>query len=94
LYCKVPLLIEPEADLAVYPINPPILPSYFSDPARASAFVSAIMAPQLNAAQHILIKTLLKEGFETKPIALGLFRHSAGRIKLLCGGAACCLLVS
>jgi hypothetical protein len=27
------------------------------------------MAPQLNAAQHILIKTLLKEGFETKLIA-------------------------
>jgi len=28
-----------------------------------------IMAPQLDAAQHILIKTLLKEGFETKLIA-------------------------
>jgi hypothetical protein len=27
------------------------------------------MAPQLNAAQHILIKNLLKEGFETKLIA-------------------------
>jgi hypothetical protein len=27
------------------------------------------MAPQLNAAQHILIKTLLKEGFEIKRIA-------------------------
>jgi hypothetical protein len=27
------------------------------------------MAPQLDAAQHILIKTLLKEGFETKLIA-------------------------
>jgi len=31
--------------------------------------VSAIMAPQLNAAQHILIKTLLNEGFGTKLIA-------------------------
>jgi len=28
------------------------------------------MALQLDAAQHILIKTLLKEGFETKLIAL------------------------
>jgi hypothetical protein len=28
------------------------------------------MAPQLNAAQHILIKSLLKEGFENKLIAL------------------------
>jgi hypothetical protein len=27
------------------------------------------MAPQLNTAQHILIKTLLKEGFETKLMA-------------------------
>jgi hypothetical protein len=27
------------------------------------------MAPQLDAAQHILIKALLKEGFETKLIA-------------------------
>jgi len=27
------------------------------------------MAPPLNAAQHILIETLLKEGFETKLIA-------------------------
>jgi hypothetical protein len=27
------------------------------------------MAPQLDAAQHILIKTLLKEGFENKIIA-------------------------
>ena len=30
---------------------------------------ATIMAPQLDAAQHILIKTLLKEGFETKLIA-------------------------
>jgi hypothetical protein len=28
------------------------------------------MAPQLDAAQYILIETLLKEGFETKLIAL------------------------
>jgi len=39
-------------------------------PARVSAFLSAtIMTPQLDAAQHILIKALLKEGFETKLIA-------------------------
>ena len=44
-------------------------PSSFSNPARVSAFVSAIMAPQLNAAQHILIKSLLKQGFENKLIA-------------------------
>jgi hypothetical protein len=47
---------------------PSILLSSFL-PARVSAFVSAIMAPQLNAAQHILIETLLKEGFETQLIA-------------------------
>jgi hypothetical protein len=40
-----------------------------ANPARASAFVSAIMAPQPSAAQHILIKSLLEEGFENKPIA-------------------------
>jgi hypothetical protein len=28
------------------------------------------MAPQLDAAQHILIKTLLNKGFKTKLIAL------------------------
>jgi hypothetical protein len=44
-------------------------PSSFPNPARVSALVSAIMAPQLNTAQHILIKTLLKAGFETKLIA-------------------------
>ena len=35
----------------------------------ALRFVSAIMARQLSAAQHILIKSLLKEGFENKLIA-------------------------
>ena len=34
-----------------------------------STFLSATMAPQLNAAQHILINALLKEGLETKLIA-------------------------
>ena len=72
-----------EAESAVYPTTGPCLPcpshlsshhsshpSSFPNATRVSAFVSAtIMAPQLDAAQHILIKTLLKEGFETKPIA-------------------------
>ena len=40
-----------------------LLPSTFFHPARVSAFVSStIMAPPLNAAQHILIETLLKKG--------------------------------
>jgi hypothetical protein len=67
---KLPLLLSAEAELAVYPNILPhqsFLPSFST--ARVSAFVSAIIAPQLNAAQHILIKTLLKEGFETKLIA-------------------------
>ncbi len=51
------------------PITRPTLHPLFQ-PARVSAFVSAtIMTPQLDAAQHILIKALLKEGFETKLIA-------------------------
>jgi hypothetical protein len=69
---QVPLLTAEGriGGLPHYPAaSPPILPSSFSNPARVSAFVSAIMAPQLDAAQHILIKTLLKEGFETKLIA-------------------------
>ena len=42
----------------------------FINTARVSAFLSAaIMALQLNAAQHILINALLKEGFDTKLIA-------------------------
>jgi len=47
---KVPLL-SAETELAVYPQHPAllILPSSFST-ARVSAFVSAIMAPRLNAA--------------------------------------------
>jgi hypothetical protein len=32
-------------------------------------FLSANMPPQLNVAQHILINTLLKEGFDTQLIA-------------------------
>jgi hypothetical protein len=47
--------------------------SSFSNPARVSAFVSAIMAPQLNAAQHLLIETLLSEGFDTKLLATETF---------------------
>jgi hypothetical protein len=42
----------------------------FSNPPESAAFVSATtMAPQLDAAQHILIETLLNKGFETKLIA-------------------------
>ena len=42
---------------------PFILPFSISHPAKVSAFVSAtIMAPQLDAARHILIETLLKKG--------------------------------
>jgi hypothetical protein len=42
----------------------------FSNPPESAAFVSSTtMAPQLDAAQHILIETLLKEGFKTKLIA-------------------------
>jgi hypothetical protein len=46
--------------------------------------VSAIMASQLNAAQHILINTLLKEGFETKLIAseASCSAHAVQRIRL------------
>jgi hypothetical protein len=54
--------------LAIYPKVS--LPSSFSNPARVSVVSALIMAPQLDAAQHILIKILLKEGFETKLIAL------------------------
>ena len=58
-------IIQKDNNLGIiaYSAETPILPSSFSNPARVSAFVSAIMAPQLDAAQHILIKTLLKEGF-------------------------------
>jgi hypothetical protein len=52
-----------------HPPSCPINPSFLFSPARVSAFVSAIIAIQVNAAQHILTKTLLKEGFETKLIA-------------------------
>jgi hypothetical protein len=42
----------------------------FSNPPESAAFVSSTtMAPQLDVAQHIIIETLLKEGFETKLIA-------------------------
>ena len=63
-----PVVLDPgppraETELAVYPS---ILPFSFS---RVSAFMSVIMAPQLNTAQHILIENLLKARFETKLIA-------------------------
>ena len=51
--------------MAVYLLSIP--PASFS---RVSAFVLAtIMAPQLDAAQHILVEILLSGGFETKLVA-------------------------
>jgi len=45
-------------------------PSFlFFQSCQSQRIVLAIMAPQLNTAQYILIKTLLKEGFETRIIA-------------------------
>ena len=42
----------------------------FSNPPELAAFISATtMAPQRDAAQHILIESLLNKGFETKLIA-------------------------
>lgn len=53
--------------------SPPI-PTFVQNPPESALlcqrFVSAtIMAPQLDAAKHILIKALLEKGFETKLIA-------------------------
>jgi transposase len=65
--------------------SPLLLPSFpLFHPSEGTAFVSAIMAPQLNAAQHILINTLLKEGFETKLIAseTSCSAHAVQRIRL------------
>jgi hypothetical protein len=45
------------------------LPLFSTLPESALFVSSTIMAPPLNAAQHILIKTLLKEGFGTELIA-------------------------
>ena len=42
---------------------------YFFHLNKSPLVASTIMAPPLNATQHILIETLLKEGFETKQIA-------------------------
>jgi hypothetical protein len=53
-----------KADLAV------IHGSFFFNPPESAVFVSATtMAPQLDAAKHLLIETLLKQGFENKLIA-------------------------
>jgi hypothetical protein len=49
-------------------LTPPVLPPF--PPCQSQRFVSAtIMAPQLEAAQHLLIKALLKKVFETELIA-------------------------
>ena len=46
-------------------------PFLFSNLLESAAFVSSpTMAPQLDAAQHILIETLLKEGFENQANSL------------------------
>lgn len=43
--------------------------SFLSNPPESAVFGSATtMAPQLDAAKHILIVTLLKKGFENKLI--------------------------
>jgi hypothetical protein len=48
----------------------PSLSSFFQ-PTKVSVFVSSTtMPPQLDAATHVLIESLLKEEFETKLIAL------------------------
>lgn len=63
MYREVPLRSKIGSDLLTLPLIFPTL-------ATVSAFVSStIMAPLLGAAQHILIKALLKEGFQTKLIA-------------------------
>jgi hypothetical protein len=61
----------PKVPLPIVICLPSLLAFFlFFQHAGVSAFVSAtIMAPQLDAAQHILIETLLKEGFKTKLIA-------------------------
>jgi hypothetical protein len=44
--------------------------SFLSNLSESAVFGSAkTMAPQLDAAEHILIETLLKQGFENKLIA-------------------------
>jgi hypothetical protein len=43
---------------------------FFSNPPESAAFVlTTTIAPQLDAAQHILIKTLLNKGVENELIA-------------------------
>jgi len=55
---------------------PPHPSSSSSIPARVNAFVlAAIMAPQPDAAQRILTRTLLTEGFETSLIASNALVH-------------------
>lgn len=52
------------------PLCPSILPFFIPPPAKVGAFVLVTtMAPHLGAAQRVLIKTLLTEGFETDLIA-------------------------
>lgn len=66
MYLEVPTrlaLAETELARTVSPLllSPPLLSCH--------PILSANMPPQLNAAQHILINALLKEGFDTKLIA-------------------------
>ena len=63
-YCKGGRIGGLSQDLPSYPS------SSSSNPTKVSALMSAMIMPlQLDAVQHILIKRLLREGFETKLIA-------------------------
>jgi hypothetical protein len=74
LSSKILLLAERRAELVfthhfASSILLPLFPIPPESAFRVSFFVSTIMVPQLNAAQHILIQTLLNEGLGTKLIA-------------------------
>jgi hypothetical protein len=71
--CQV-VLKGTAAYVIVIPVTKPISSLYlpfssFPNSARVSALCQPAIAPQLDAAQHILIKSLLKQKFETKLIA-------------------------
>jgi hypothetical protein len=61
------------------------LPSSFSNPTKVSDFVSAtIMAPQLDAAQHILIETLLKKEPKSVIVMDNASWHHSEKILQMC----------
>ena len=66
------MYVPREVELAAHPKSgfPPNLPNFARSALPCQRFVLAtIMAPQLDAAKHILIEVLLEEGFETKLLA-------------------------